>query len=64
MTGHIRHHAAKSLIFPLLAPDSQDKRTPLHWDPAAPNKGLGFLEVEAEREDSQYKITELPVTRT
>jgi hypothetical protein len=64
MTGHIPNHAAKSLIFPLPAPGSQDKRTPLPWDPAAPNKGPGFREVEAEREDSQYEITELPVTRT
>jgi 3',5'-cyclic AMP phosphodiesterase CpdA len=64
MTGQIAHHAAKSLIFPLPAPGSQDKRTPLPWDAAAPNKGLGFREVEAERKESDYKITELPVTRT
>jgi hypothetical protein len=64
MTGQIAHHAAKSLIFPLPAPGSQDKRTPLPWDAAAPNKGLGFREVEAERKDSDYKITEFPVART
>jgi hypothetical protein len=46
-TGHIAHHAAKSLVFPLPAPGSQEKRTPLAWDPAAPNEGLGFREVEA-----------------
>jgi Calcineurin-like phosphoesterase len=63
ITGHIAHYAAKSLIFPLPAPGSQDKRTPLPWDAAAPNKGLGFREVEAEREDSHYKISELPVAR-
>ena len=32
MTGHIAHHAAKSLIFPLPAPGSQEKRTPLPWE--------------------------------
>ncbi len=63
MTGHIAHHSAKSLIFPLPAPGSQDKRTPLPWDPATPNKGLGFREVEAEVKAAQYKITEFPVTK-
>lgn len=62
-TGHIAHHSAKSLIFPLPAPGSQEKRTPLPWDPAAPNKGLGFREVEAEVDDARYRITEFPVSR-
>ncbi|HXA47788.1 MAG TPA: metallophosphoesterase, partial [Burkholderiaceae bacterium] len=63
MTGQIAHHAAKSLIFPLPAPGSQEKRTPLPWDTSAPNKGLGFREVEAELKESHYEITELPVTK-
>ncbi len=63
MTGHIAHHSAKSLIFPLPAPGSQEKRTPLPWDPAQPNKGLGFREVEAEPDKANYKITELPVQK-
>jgi len=62
-TGHIAHHSAKSLIFPLPAPLSQPKRTPLAWDPAQPNKGLGFREVEAEVNDARYKIAEFQVTR-
>jgi len=62
-TEHIAHHAAKSLIFPLPAPGSQEKRTPLPWDPAAPNKGLGFREVEAEIKADKYDITELPVPK-
>jgi hypothetical protein len=61
-TEHIAHHSAKSLVFPLPAPGSQEKRTPLPWDPAAPNKGLGFREVEAEVEELRYKINELPVS--
>jgi len=64
MTGHIAHHSAKSLIFPLPAPGSQEKRAPLPWDPANPTKGLGFREVEAEVKEAEYKITEYPVTRT
>lgn len=64
MTGHIAHHSAKSLMFPLPAPGSQEKRTPLPWDPANPFKGLGFREVEAEVKEAGYKIQELPVVRT
>ncbi len=63
MTGQIAHHAAKSLIFPLPAPGSQEKRTPLPWDASAPNKGLGFREVEAEPKEADYKITELLLTK-
>ncbi len=61
MTGHIPHHAAKSLIFPLPAPGSQPKRAPLPWDAAQPYKGLGFRDVEAEVKKGEYDITELPV---
>ena len=63
MTGHIPHHAAKSLIFPLPAPGSQATRTPLPWDPAAPGKGLGFREVDAEPGKASYQITELPIAK-
>jgi hypothetical protein len=63
MTGHIAHHAAKSLIFPLPAPGSQATRTPLPYDPAAPNKGLGFREVDAEVKEAAYQLTEFPVTK-
>ena len=63
MTGHIAHHSAKSLMFPLPAPGSQPKRTPVAWDPAQPYKGLGFREVEAEPQQARYEITELPVQK-
>lgn len=62
MTGHIAHHSAKSLIFALPAPGSQDKRTPLAWDPARPNRGLGFREVEASPREARFAITEHTVT--
>ncbi len=64
MTGYIAHHAAKSLIFPLPAPGSQPKRVPVPWDAAAPYKGLGFREVEAELKQAKYEITEFPVVRS
>ncbi|MFC5497432.1 metallophosphoesterase family protein [Caenimonas terrae] len=63
MTGHIAHHSARSLIFPLPAPGSQPQRTPLPWDPEHPNRGLGFREVQAEPETALYKIQEFGVTR-
>lgn len=62
-TGHIAHHSAKSLIYPLPAPGSQDKRTPLPWDAAAPYKGLGFREVEAEERGQRLAIKEFPAIR-
>ena len=61
MTGHIAHHAAKSLIFALPAPGSQPKRTPQAWDTAQPYRGLGLREVEALRSPVRYAIDELPV---
>jgi 3',5'-cyclic AMP phosphodiesterase CpdA len=63
MTGHIAHHSAKSLIFPLPAPGSQPNRTPLPWDASAPYKGLGFREIEAEDAGKTFSVTELPVVR-
>lgn len=64
MTGHIAHHSAKSLIFPLPAPGSQEKRTPLPWDAAAPYRGLGFREVAADPRAARYAIEEYPAVRT
>jgi 3',5'-cyclic AMP phosphodiesterase CpdA len=61
MTGHIAHHSAKSLIFPLPAPMSQPKREPVLWDAEHPYRGLGFREVEAEDAGTKYSINELPV---
>jgi 3',5'-cyclic AMP phosphodiesterase CpdA len=61
MTGHIAHHAAKSLIFALPAPASQPKRTPLAWDATQPYRGLGFREVDAQANPVRYAIAELPV---
>ena len=62
MTGHIAHHSAKSLIFPLPAPGSQPKREPVKWDASQPYRGLGFREIEAEA-PAQYKLAELPVVK-
>ena len=64
MTGHIAHHAAKSLIFPLPVPGSAPKRQPIPWNAAEPYKGLGFRSVEAAAESpSKYELTEYPVSK-
>jgi 3',5'-cyclic AMP phosphodiesterase CpdA len=63
MTGHIAHHSAKSLIFPLPVVGSQPKRTPLPWDPDQPYKGLGFREVQAQAKRAEYAIAEYPVQK-
>jgi hypothetical protein len=61
MTGHIAHHAAKSLMFPLPAPGSAPKRVPIPWNAAAPYKGLGYREIEAEVKNARYEISELAI---
>ena len=63
MTGHIAHHSSKSLVFPLPAPGSQEKRTPLPWDPAMPYRGLGFREVDADPRTASFEIKEFGVVR-
>jgi len=62
-TGHIAHHSARSLIFPLPAPGSQAKRVPLPWDAAHPYAGLGFREVEAQRKQPACELVEFPVVK-
>lgn len=49
-TGAIVHRAARSLVFPLPAPGSVPKKAPLAWDPQSPDHGLGYREVDRERE--------------
>lgn len=63
MTGHIAHHSAKSLIFPLPVAGTQEKRSPLPWDPAMPYRGLGFRAVDANPQRATYGITEFAVVR-
>ncbi|MGZ6987726.1 MAG: metallophosphoesterase family protein [Thermoanaerobaculia bacterium] len=60
-TGHIEHHSAKSLIFPLPAPGSVPKRAPVAWDDKAPYRGLGWRKVEAYPEKGTYRLEEKPV---
>ena len=61
MTGHIAHHAAKSLIFPLPAPGSQPANKPQPWDPEHPYRGLGWRDIEAWPKRAEYEIREMQV---
>ncbi len=61
ITGHIPHHSAKGLMYPLPAPLSQPKKAPVPWDPAVPYKGLGFRQVKANVAKGDYAITEYPL---
>ena len=60
MTGHIAHHAAKSLIFPQAAPGTQPKRPPPPPFDASPGAAR-----HARHRDGRDKVTltELPVTK-
>jgi hypothetical protein len=63
MTGHIPHHAAKSLIFPLPAPGSVPKRAPIAWDPAEPFKGMGWRSVQTASNLADAKVQEHPADK-
>ena len=59
MTGHIAHHAAKSLIFPLPAPGSQPKRPPLRLR----RRRAGSRHARRGRGQQGRRFIELPVTK-
>ena len=63
MTGHIPHHSAKSLMFPLPLPGSQLKRTPIPWNVETPYKDIGFREVKAGSSEPSFSISEYPVVK-
>jgi 3',5'-cyclic AMP phosphodiesterase CpdA len=62
MTGHIAHHAARSLMFALPSPDSDAAMpSPVPWDPAHPNLNLGFRSIDAATDPGDYKVNEIPL---
>lgn len=64
MTGNIAHHAARSLMFPLPAPNSQPQRLPVPWDASAPYKGLGWRTVEVDAAPQAFALGEQPIRNT
>jgi len=62
-TGHIGHHAAAGMMYPLPAPMSVPKKAPVPWDPAAPYKGLGYREVKGNAGEGAPVLMEIPMAR-
>jgi hypothetical protein len=60
MTGHIAHHAARSLMFALPTPETPGMRTPVPWDAAHPEQNLGYRNIEAGTQPASYMLTEIP----
>jgi 3',5'-cyclic AMP phosphodiesterase CpdA len=63
MTGHIPHHSAQGLMYPLPAPLSQPKKAPIPWDPAEPYKNLGYRGIVSKPMLANALITDYPVKR-
>ncbi|MGH8456128.1 MAG: metallophosphoesterase family protein [Stenotrophobium sp.] len=61
MTGHIAHHSANSLMFPLPAPLSVPKKMPIPWDASAPYRGLGFREITSDTDEARLDIAEFGI---
>src|SRR2546422_8812545 len=64
MTGHIPHHAAKGLMFPLPAPHSVPKKAPIPWDAANPYRGLGFRSAQSKAGGDDFALTEWAVEKS
>jgi len=60
-TGHIDHHAAKGLMYPLPAPGSVPVKKPIPWDASRPYRGIGFRSVNVKAKEPQYAISEYSV---
>ena len=52
-TGAITHIAARSAMYPLPAPGAQPKKAPLPWNAAAGDHGIGWREIDAEKDGLQ-----------
>ncbi len=60
-TGHIAHHSAKSLIFPLAPPTSAGKKFKVAWDQQQPYAGLGVRQVGLSEKRAVAEIEELQI---
>jgi 3',5'-cyclic AMP phosphodiesterase CpdA len=60
-TGHIAHHAAKAVMFPLSPVGTAPQKTQLPWNPDKPYDGLGFRSVRAGASSAAPTMRELPV---
>lgn len=62
-TGHIKHYAAESLMWPLPVAGSVPKKAAIPWDAARPFKDLGYRDVATNRDEDgiALKIKEAPL---
>ena len=63
MTGHIAHHAAMAVMFPLSPVGTAPQKTQLPWDPAQPFKGLGWRAVQGSGNWSASTVREVPLAK-
>lgn len=63
MTGHIAHHAALAVMFPLSPVGTAPQKTQVPWDTAQPFKGLGWRAVDASAGGSAPKLREMPLAK-
>ncbi|MBF0516242.1 MAG: metallophosphoesterase [Nitrospirae bacterium] len=63
MTGHIAHHAARGMLFPLPAPGSVPKRVQIPWDNDQPYKGVGYRSAVPKKDAYGYDLTEFPIIK-
>jgi 3',5'-cyclic AMP phosphodiesterase CpdA len=61
LTGHIPHHSAQGLMYPLPAPLSQPKKAPIPWDPALPYKHLGYRGIATKGKMADNIISDYPL---
>jgi len=62
-TGHIHHHSAKSLIFPLPAPGSVEKKHKIAWDSKQPYRGLGMRNIETTMPSAEFDLYEMNIKK-
>lgn len=63
MTGHIAHHAALAVMFPLSPVGTAPQKTQVPWDTAQPFKGLGWRAIDASNGGSAPKLREMPLAK-
>jgi len=62
-TGHIPHHSARSLIFPLPVPGSVEKKHKIAWDDAQPYRGLGIRNIETTLPGAAFDLHEINIKK-
>jgi len=64
VTGHIGHHAAMAVMFPLSPVGTAPQKTQLPWNPAQPYQGLGWRSVAASSAGAAPTISERTLAKS